>query len=135
MASSSYLKVERDIKIKERDTYIKRKQEVDCISGKINLQLSISIANVNDMTDFCSSALKRGLKGKKADVVEDIEEEKEKDTYSDSNLSSSYDNFFEESKRCQSEIEELDSEISLLDGQIHEAEQREEEERKALENA
>ena len=135
MASSSYLKNERDIKIKKRDTYIERKQEVDCISGKLDLQLSISITNVNDMTEFCSSSLKRGLKGKKKEIAEEIEEAKEKDTHSDSNLSSSYDNFLKELKHCQSKIEELDLEISLLDGQIREAEQREEDERKVLENA
>lgn len=130
MASSSYLKSQRRIKINERDTYIRRQQGVDNIIGNINTDLDVYISNTNCMISSCSSWLSSGLKGKKGNISEEIQDEQEKYPYSDSKISSSNSKLSEESKRCQNKITLLNSEISSLDSQIREAEQREAEERR-----
>lgn len=130
MASSSYLKSQRRQIITERDTLVKRKKGVDSIMNKVSWNLDESISNVNNMTFLCASYLSSGLSGRKKNIAEEIQDEIEKYPLADGKISSCNTKLGDESARCQSRIDTLNSEIISLDYQIQQAEQREEEERR-----
>ena len=130
MASSSWLKTQRSGKISERDTLVKRKNSVDTIIGKIGSDFDNYVTNVNNMITYCLNYYSSGLKGRKKSISSDIDSEKEKYDYKDTKINSSKTNLQNESNRCQTRIDTLNSEISSLDSQIRRAEYNEEQARK-----
>lgn len=130
MASSSWLKTQRSGKVSERDTLVKRKQGIDAIIGKIDSDFDNNVTNINNMVMYCSSCYSSGLTGRKKSISSDISFEKEDYDYKDVKINSSKTNLQNESKRCQTRIDTLNSEISSLDSQIRTAEHNEEQARK-----
>lgn len=130
MASSSWLKTQRSGKISERDTLVNRKKGIDKIIGKIGSDFEDNVTNINNMILYCSSYYSSGLKGRKKTISSDISSEKEQYDYKDIKINSSKTNLQNESNRCQSRIDILNSEITSLDSQIRTAEYNEEQARK-----
>lgn len=130
MASSSWLKTQRSGKVSERDTLVKRKKGIDAIIGKIASDFDNNVTNINNMVTYCSSYYSSGLTGRKKSISSDISSEKEDYDYKDAKINSSKTNLQNESNRCQTRIDTLDSEISSLDSQIRTAEYNEEQARK-----
>lgn len=130
MASSSWLKTQRSGKISERDTLVNRKKGIDKIIGKIGSDFEDNVTNINNMILYCSSYYSSGLKGRKKTISSDISSEKEQYDYKDTKINSSKTNLQNESNRCQSRIDTLNSEITSLDSQIRTAEYNEEQARK-----
>lgn len=130
MASSSQLKSQRSGKVSERDTLVKRKKGIDAIIGKIASDFDNNVTNVNNMITYCSSYYSNGLIGRKKSISSDISSEKEDYDYKDAKINSSKTNLQNESNRCQTRIDTLNSEISSLDAQIRTAEYNEEQARK-----
>ena len=130
MASSSWLKTQRSGKVSERDTLVKRKKGIDAIIGKIASDFDNNVTNINNMVTYCSSYYSSGLTGRKKSISSDISSEKEDYDYKDAKINSSKTNLQNESNRCQTRIDTLNSEISSLDSQIRTAEYNEEQARK-----
>lgn len=130
MASSSWLKNQRSGKVSERDILVKRKKGIDAIIGKIASDFDNNVTNINNMVAYCSSYYSSGLTGRKKSISSDINSEKEDYDYIDAKIISSKTNLQNESNRCQTRIDTLNSEISSLDSQIRTAEYNEEQARK-----
>lgn len=130
MASSSWLKTQRSGKVSERDTLVERKSSVDTIIRKIGTDFDNNVTNINNMVTYCSSYYSSGLMGRKKSISSDIDSEKEKYDNNDTKINSSKTNLQNESNRCQTMIDTLNSEISSLDSQIRTAEYNEEQARK-----
>ena len=130
MASSSWLKNQRSGKVSERDTLVKRKKGIDAIIGKVTSDFDNNVTNINNMVTYCSSYYSSGLTGRKKSISSDISSEKEDYDYKDAKINSSKTNLQNESNRCQTRIDTLNSEISSLDSQIRTAEYNEEQARK-----
>jgi chromosome segregation ATPase len=130
MASSSWLKNQRREKISERDTLVKRKNSVDNIISKIASEFENNVVDINKMISNCSSYYSSGLKGRKKSISSYISSEQEKNYNVDTKIHPSYSNLQNESKRCQTKIDTLNSEIASLDSQIKTAEYNEAQARK-----
>ena len=133
MASSGELRRQQNEKISERDTLVERKTAVDEIVQRIGTDFEYVITSVNDQIGECSWDYQSGLIGMKASVRQDIEDAKEKYEYGDTKLKSCKINLQNESNRCQTRIDILNSEISSLSSQIAQAEYEEEQARKRAE--
>lgn len=130
------LKNERNEKENQRNIYIRRKNSIYPIINNIDNRFDDDVRDINNQITDCFYELAQGLKGcGVTDTIStDMENCKQKNSGSDSHISSARSSLLDEINRCQEEIDRLDSEIRSLDNQIRSLEEemrrREEEARR-----
>ena len=106
---------------KKRDEYIRRQNAVQKVQKVLNGQFDDDISQARKQNEQITGYLERGLEGGSLTVFrlcEQIDAVKEKQIWSDSDLSTASTAIDAENGRCGSEISRLNSEISSLQIQL-----------------
>lgn len=129
MSDLSYLLSRRREKQRELKTYKSRKSKLQDVKRSFESDFDGHVSDAIKFNERTEAGISHGLKGEELTVRNlcfDINNEKEKNIYSDSNMYDISANINSEISRCTSEIERLESEIRRLDRQIEAARDAEE---------
>ena len=124
MSELSYLLSKKREKQKELKTYKSRKSKLEDIKQDFEKDFDGHISDAKTFNEKTESNILSGLKGEELtikDLCFNINNEKEKDLYQDSNMYDISTNISSEINRCTAEIERLENEIRRLEQQIEAA--------------
>lgn len=120
--SSASLRAEQNRVASVRDSYVRRKNQVDAIIRSTNNGVSPKPSLVNNAITDVEMNYEKAIKGKTSNLCFEIEDTIQKSLGSDSDMSRVLSRLSDESAHCQRKINDLNARIEQLNREIAAAE-------------